>query len=123
TTVIHCCGAEAPVTLLRESGAHGLSLDTSLLDDAGWEQVAEASEAGVRLGAGAVPTSGAGDWRSARDRLLESRPRVGRDAAALGALVVTPACGLAQGSPSSAASPLRATRDLAAALTDLSADS
>ena len=123
TTVIHCCGAEAPVTLLWESGAHGLSLDTSLLDDAAWEQVAEASEAGVRLWAGAVPTSGAGDWRSARDRLLGSWHRVGLDASALGDLVVTPACGLAQGSPSSAASTLRATCDLAAALTDLSADS
>lgn len=121
--VIHCCGPDAPVKLLRESGAHGLSLDTSLLDDAAWEQVAEATEAGVRLWAGAVPTSGAGDWRAARDRLLGSWRRIGLDASALGDLVVTPACGLAQASPSSATSTLRATRDLAAALTDLSAGS
>lgn len=121
TSVVHCCAGEVPVKLLRESGARALSLDTSLLDGARWEQVAEALEAGVQLWAGAVPTSGEADWRAARDRLLGAWRRVGLDESALGGLVVTPACGLAGASLSSAVSTVRATRDLAAALTDLAA--
>lgn len=120
-TVVHCCAGDAPVQLLRESGADALSLDTSLLDGAAWEQVAYAIEAGVRLWAGAVPATSATDWRSARDRLLGSWHRIGLPDSALGDLVVTPTCGLAGTSPSSAVSVLRTTRDLAAALTDLSA--
>ncbi|MGO1167307.1 MAG: methionine synthase [Janibacter sp.] len=132
TSVVHCCAGEVPVTLLRESGAEALSLDTSLLDDAGWEQLAEATEAGVQVWTGAVPTSGVTDWRSARDRLLASWHRIGLPDAALADLVVTPTCGLAGSSPfeapsshlrtapSSAVSTLRSARDLAAALTDLS---
>ena len=64
TTLVHCCAGDVPVQLVRESGARGISLDTSLLDGARWEQVAEAVEAGVTLWAGAVPTTG-GDWRTA----------------------------------------------------------
>lgn len=140
TTVVHCCGGDVPVTLLRESGADGISLDTSLLDGACWEQLAEAVEAGTILWAGAVPTSGGTDWRAARDRLVGAWHRIGLPGAALGDLVITPACGLAgappfearpahavrgtqhlRTSPSSAVAALRTTRDLATALTDLAA--
>ena len=121
TTVVHCCAGDVPVQLLRESGADAVSLDTSLLDGARWEHVAEAVDAGVVLWAGAVPTTGAGDWRSARDRLVGAWDRIGLDRSALGDLVVTPACGLAGTSPTSAVATLRATGDLASALTDLAA--
>ena len=139
-SVLHCCAGDVPVTLLRESGADGITLDTSLLDGARWEQVAEAVEAGTTLWAGAVPTSGETDWRTARDRLVGAWHRIGLPEAALGDLVVTPACGLAGTSsfearsshrprgtwdprtpPSSAVATLRRTRDLAAALSDLAA--
>ncbi|WP_435203294.1 methionine synthase [Janibacter sp. GS2] len=119
TTVVHCCAGDAPVTLLRESGADALSLDTSLLDDPAWEQLAEAIEAGTRLWPGAVATTGVRDWRTARDGLLASWHRVGLPDAALGDLVVTPACGLSAATPAAAVSCLRTTGDLAAALTDL----
>lgn len=121
TSVVHCCSAEVPVALLRESGADGISLDTSLVDAAGWEQLAEAVEAGVTLWAGVVPTTGDLDWRVARDRLVGAWQRIGLPDAALADLVVTPACGLAGAPPSSAVAALRTTRDLAAALTDLAA--
>lgn len=121
TTVVHCCAGDVPVQLLRESGADAVSLDTSLLDGARWEHVAEAVDAGVVLWAGAVPTTGAGDWRSARDRLVGAWDRIGLDRSALGDLVVTPTCGLAGTSPTSAVATLRATGDLASALTDLAA--
>ncbi len=120
-TVVHCCAADVPVKLLRESSFGAISLDTSLLDGARWEQVAEATEAGVGLWVGAVPSDGSADWRAARDRLLGAWDRVGLDESALREVVVTPACGLAGVSPSSAVATLRTTRDLAAALTDLSA--
>ena len=124
-TVVHCCADDVPVDLLRESGAHAISLDTSLLDDQRWEQVATAVEAGTVLWAGAVATSaaqtGEGGWRSARDRLVGAWERIGLPLTALGDIVVTPTCGLAGTSPSSAVSTLRTTTDLASALTDLAA--
>lgn len=127
TTVVHCCSGDVPVTLLRETGADGISLDTSLVDGPRWEQLAEAVEAGVTLWAGAVPTSGGTDWRTARDRLVAAWHRIGLPDAALGDLVVTPACGLAGGPPfehvdrPSAVAALRTARDLAAALSDVAA--
>ncbi|NYF97273.1 methionine synthase [Janibacter cremeus] len=121
TSVLHCCSGEVPVTLLRESGADGISLDTSRVDGPRWEQLAEAVEAGTTLWAGAVPTSGESDWRAARDRLVGDWHRIGLPDAALGDLVITPACGLAGAPPSSAVSVLRTTGDLATALTDLAA--
>ncbi len=120
-TVVHSCAPDTDVQLLRESGAGSISLDISLLDVAGWEQVAEALEAGTGLWAGVVATSGADDWRSARDRITKPWHRIGLPQAALGDLVVTPTCGLARMSPSSAVATVRATTDLAAALTDLQA--
>lgn len=120
TTLVHCCAGEVPVQLVRESGARGISLDTSLLDGARWEQVAEAVEAGMTLWAGAVPTTG-GDWRTARERLVGAWQRIGLPVSALADVVVTPACGLAGAPPSSAVAAVRTTTDLASALTDLAA--
>ena len=118
-TLVHCCAADADVQLLRESGAGSISVDVSLLDAAGWEQVAEALDAGKGLWAGAVATSGGDDWRTARDRIAGPWHRIGLPPSALGDLVVTPTCGLAGASPASAVATLRTTRDLATALTDL----
>ena len=120
TTLVHCCAGEVPVQLVRESGARGISLDTSLLDGARWEQIAEAVEAGVILWAGAVPTTG-GDWRTARERLVGAWQRIGLPLPSLADVVVTPACGLAEAPPSSAVAAVRTTTDLASALTDLAA--
>ena len=120
TTLVHCCAGDVPVQLVRESGARGISLDTSLLDGARWEQIAEAVEAGVILWAGAVPTTG-GDWRTARERLVGAWQRIGLPLPSLADVVVTPACGLAEAPPSSAVAAVRTTTDLALALTDLAA--
>jgi len=114
--VVHCCSADAPVKLLRESGAEAISLDTALLGPGAWEAVAEGLEAGTALWGG-VPAES--DWRAARDRLLDAWRRVGLEESRLGDLVLTPACGLAGVSPSAAVETTRETIDLAAALTDL----
>lgn len=120
-TIVHCCAGDAPVRLLLDSGAGGISLDTSLLDGAAWEQLAEGIEAGVTLWAGAVPTTGNPTWRQQQDRLVGAWRRIGLPLAALAGVVVTPSCGLAGAPPSSAVATLRTTNDLAAALTDLAA--
>lgn len=59
TTVVHCCGDQPPVDLLRGAGADALALDVSRLDRRGWDAVAEAVEAGTRFWAGVLPTTGA----------------------------------------------------------------
>ncbi len=46
-TAVHCCAADVPVALLRDSGADAISLDVGLLGPAGWESVAAAVEAGT----------------------------------------------------------------------------
>lgn len=112
--VVHCCAADVPVKLLRESGAEAISLDTTLLGPAAWEEVAEGLEAGTALWAGALAEP---DWRAARDRLLGAWRRVGLEESRLGDLVLTPTCGLA--SSPSAVETTHASTDLAAALTDL----
>ena len=58
TVVAHCCAPDVPVGLLRAAGVDAVALDTSLLGPRGWESVAVAVEAGTRLWAGLVPTSG-----------------------------------------------------------------
>jgi methionine synthase II (cobalamin-independent) len=123
TTVVHCCASRAPVGLLARTGADGLSLDTSLLGPQAWESVAAAVEDGVRLWAGAVPTSG--PLPSAADAsasLTRSWLDLGLPVAGLADVVVTPSCGLSGGAPDQARSALaravetgRALRERAAA--------
>ncbi|HEX3003148.1 MAG TPA: methionine synthase [Angustibacter sp.] len=119
STALHCCAGDAPVALMRESGAQAVSLDVSLLDASGWESVAAGVEAGVALWAGAVPT--AGDLPATR-RLADavgSRWReVGLPLADLAGVVVTPTCGLAGASPAGARAALRRSVEVAAELTE-----
>jgi len=118
-TLVHCCAGDVPVELLREAGAGGISLDTSLLDGPRWEQLAEAVEGGLTLWAGAVPTTGRTDWRTARDRLVGAWQRIGLTLPSLADVVVTPSCGLA--GSGAAVQAVRTTTDLAAALSDVAA--
>ncbi len=115
-TVVHCCAAEVPVTLLHEAGADGLSLDTTLLDGSRWEQLAAAVEGGAHLWAGAVRVGA--DWRTAHDRLTGAWGRIGLTTASLADVVVTPTCGLAGATPTSAVATLRTAKDLAEALAE-----
>jgi hypothetical protein len=131
-SVVHSCAPDLPIALLSRTGAQALSLDISLLDAAGWEQVGEALETGTRLWAGAVPTVATPD---AEDRpgglppdtaLAEAvrRPwrRVGLAAAGLRSVVVTPTCGLAGASPALARLALARAVAVARALADASYD-
>jgi hypothetical protein len=93
--VVHCCAADAPIVLLRRTGAD-LAVDTSLLGPRGWEGIAVGVEDGMTLYAGCVPTAGATPRPQAVvDGLAERWHELGMPLALLGGLVVSPACGLA----------------------------
>jgi methionine synthase II (cobalamin-independent) len=118
-TLVHCCAPDAPLALLRGTGAGGLALDLSLLGPHGWEGVAVAVEAGVRLWAGAVATSGSLPAASeVADVVRAPWRRVGLADADLRSVVLTPACGLAGASPDHARAVLARLREVADALTE-----
>jgi methionine synthase II (cobalamin-independent) len=124
-TVVHCCAAHPPVTLCREAGAGAVSLDASLLTAADDEPLGAAAEAGVGLWLGVVPAGSADDPAVLGDlgdtvRSVRSRwSRLGFAAELLpGAVVLTPACGLAGTSPAYARAALRRVRETAEAITD-----
>lgn len=100
---VHCCAADVPVALLRESGADAVSLDVSLLGPSGWESVAAGVEAGTRLWAGVVPTTGAlPPTLDLAEQVWRPWHETGLARAGLEAVVVTPTCGLAGASPGGA---------------------
>jgi methionine synthase II (cobalamin-independent) len=122
-TVVHCCAADVPWVLLRNSGATAVSVDTALLDAKGWESVAATVESGVELWAGLIPTD-----NSHRDKvpavtevigpLVEGWRRVGLPLSDLSLVTLTPACGLAGLTPAQARGIQRLTVDAARALTE-----
>ncbi len=123
TTVVHCCAGDVPLRLLAEAGAGALSLDVSLLDRAAWDALAEAVEAGTKVWAGVLPTTGElPTAEAAARRLARAWREVGLAPERLREVVVTPACGLARTSPTSARATLVCAVETARLLTDLSAE-
>lgn len=120
-TIVHCCAGDPPLPLLRSVGATALSLDTSLLGPRGWEGVAVAVEDGIRLYAGAVPTSGATpSVQDIASGLDDAWRRLGMPPAGLTDIVVTPACGLGGLAPDLARNVQRAAVEVAAELDERS---
>ncbi len=118
-TVVHCCASDVPLALLRNAGVKAVSLDTGLLTPQGWESVAATVESGVELWAGAVPTD---ETRTkvteVINPLVEAWRRVGLPLSDLEHVTLTPACGLAELSPSDARRVQRLAVDAARALTE-----
>ena len=118
--VVHCCADEVPVRLLRDAGANAVSFDLDRRVDL--DQLGEAVDAGTSLLVGALPSNGATPphFQPVRDRIVEFWQRLGFPAAELaGAVVPTPACGLAGATPEYAHAALEAVRDAGRALLDL----
>jgi hypothetical protein len=112
-----------PVTLLRHAGATAISLDASKLSTDRYDAVGEAVDAGVSLWLGVVPATDSDiSFDSTRDTVRRIWGELGfaaRDAA--GAVVVTPACGLAGASTGYVRRVLSVLRDTGRALLDVSA--
>jgi methionine synthase II (cobalamin-independent) len=124
-TVVHCCARNPPITLIREAGAGAVSFDMTLLSAVEDEALGTAVEAGVRLWLGAVPAGSADDPAALGDlgdtvrsvRGLWSRLGFAPELLP-GAVVLTPACGLARTSPAYARAALRRVREAARAIVD-----
>jgi methionine synthase II (cobalamin-independent) len=118
-TVVHCCAADVPVVLLRDTGLRAISLDISLLGPKGWESVAATIESGVDLWAGVVPTNKTrAEVTEVIGPLVEAWHGVGLARSDLSRVTLTPACGLAGLTPSGARSVQRLAVDAARALTE-----
>jgi Cobalamin-independent synthase, Catalytic domain len=127
-TVLHSCAPDLPIAMLVKTGVGALSLDVSLLRTADWEQVAYAVEGGTQLWAGALATSAAVLGRAlphpdtVADAVWTPWRTLGLDAAAAGAVVITPACGLAGASPQVARKVLQLIKRAALVLAERAAE-
>lgn len=119
--VVHCCAPDAPVVLMRRTGAD-LAIDTALLGPRGWEGVAVGVEDGMTLYAGSVPTDGTvARPQAVADRLVERWRDLGMPVSELSNLVVTPACGLSGLTPEQARDVSRVCIDSARELAERAA--
>lgn len=114
TPVLHSCGPDVPVDLLRGLGFSAISFDLALTgpDDV-W---AEALDSAVALWPGVVPaTDGRLDLDAILGRIETFYTRLGFDGeASTERLVVTPTCGLAGASPRHARAALATSQSVAA---------
>lgn len=117
-TVIHSCASRPPVAAMLRTGASALSVDLARLDTRRWEQLAEATENGTAVWAGAVPVSAAARPEAVADAVWNPWRRLGLDPRAAADVVVTPACGLAGSSPGQARAALRLAREAARILAE-----
>jgi len=122
-TVVHCCAADVPLVVLRDTGVKAVSVDIGLLTPKGWESLAATVESGLDLWAGVVPTDQSD--RGARPGvtdvigpLVEAWRRVGLPVSELSRVTLTPACGLAGFTPAGARAAQRLAVDAARALTE-----
>lgn len=125
STVVHCCAADVPWSLLTDAGATGASFDLALLGASELDEVGTAVEAGITLWVGAVPTSGALEMsgQSSARRTLEMWGRLGFGSDVLrDRTVITPACGLAGLDPGDAVAAYRAAREAAERLSEADGD-
>ncbi|MFG1628723.1 methionine synthase vitamin-B12 independent [Kribbella sp. NPDC049227] len=124
-TVIHCCAARPPIEVFTKAGAAGVAVDISLLNNAAWDQIAIAGEAGSTLYAGLIPTTGAlPNEEQAADPLVRRWRQLGLDPEILKQAVITPACGLAASpSPADARSRLELLRRTADAVAEAAENS
>ena len=122
-TVVHCCAADVPLVLLRDTGLSAVSVDIAQLSPKGWESAAATVESGVDLWAGVIPTDdpcarGAVSVTDSIGPLVQAWRRVGLPISDLSKVSLTPACGLARLTPSGACSVQQLVVDAARALSE-----
>ncbi len=122
-TIVHCCAPSVPYGLLRAAGAKALSVDAALIRDE--DAIGEAVEAGTGFLMGVIPGTDARLPSPERSlsRVRELWRRLGFTPAALpGAVVITPACGLAGATPAYGRAALRHCREAGRILQESAAD-
>jgi hypothetical protein len=95
--VVHCCAGDVPYQLIAGCGASAVSVDAGLIADAHLDALGELVEGGVSLWLGVLPGTDAPiSAEAARERIRGLWSKLGFDPNLLaGAVVPTPACGLA----------------------------
>lgn len=100
---VHTCASGTPLSVLRTSGARGISVDLALMSAADHDALAEALEGGDTVALGVVPTldpATAPTDTEVTERVLRWLDMLGLDPSEVGErLVLTPTCGLAGASP------------------------
>lgn len=121
--VVHCCAPDVPLGLIRAAGADALAVDASLLGREHYDALGEAVDAGVSLWLGVLPGHDADvSLDTARGAIHRLWDELGFDRRQLaGAVVPTPACGLAAATPGYLRRVLALLRDTGAALLEDSA--
>ena len=104
-TVLHCCAADVPITMLSKTVVQALSFDVALLGRAAADELGEWVDSGRALWLGVVPTTepehGPATDNELTTRVLRWWADLGySDIEHVPDTVVTPTCGLAGASPS-----------------------
>lgn len=118
-SVVHCCAADAPVSLFRGAGADAVSVDLGVLAASSYDDLATVLDEGGQAWLGVVPTTSehAPTTNAALDRTRRLLDMLGYDPEEVAdRLVLTPACGLAGATPAYALAALRAVREAAVEL-------
>jgi hypothetical protein len=99
--VVHSCGSEVPFSLFRNAGANAVSVDSAVLGRQHLDSIGELLDAGVSIWLGVVPGTDASITRDqALRQVRDVWQRLGFSLELLaGAVVPTPACGMAGASP------------------------
>ncbi len=117
--IVHCCAPAVPLKVIRTAGAKGISIDASLMRRRDEDLMGSAIENGIAFFLGVVPgtDSKLPDIDVVARPALELWRRLGfRPEDLTRQVVLTPACGLAGGSPAYAKAALAKCREAARVL-------
>lgn len=118
--VLHTCAPSPPWQVIADVPELCVAVDTSLLEVADWDALAESIESGRAPWLGVIPTEATGTHPGAHvERLHEMWHRVGLPDAGLLNLTISPACGLAGRSEHASAGVLRLALSAAAELGEI----
>jgi methionine synthase II (cobalamin-independent) len=121
-TAVHCCARAVPFPEIAAAGANAVGFDLQFLRNADIDLVAELTESGLELLAGALPTEAAERLvtgpalpaRKTAEVVVEMWRKTGLAPGLLARqIVITPACGLAGVSPAAARAALEHCREAA----------
>jgi hypothetical protein len=118
--VVHCCAADAPLPLFRSAGADAVTVDASLISASQLDALGDAIDSGGSIWLGIVASTDAPvSLNQARQRVRSIWNALGFSGDQLaGAVVPTPACGLAAASPAYVRRAMSVLRDVGRSMLD-----